>query len=208
MHCCVDNLHSGVANRHFEPASLPPIRRSHQHLQYHQYMSSLQHSSHACYHLQQISTPFVAYVCGHACRRVSALAGAATAVKSAMTALNTLMSGGDDQDGGPVQCNLLIQAAAAVPEQTSLPMQAIQAIESSLTYPEPTAKASWYSALHFYQIYNQSPLFPCVGMFFPSTFCYFWCLRTAMVVCDDMASGLNCQSMLARLRSLRQDEPC
>lgn len=73
-------------------------------------------------------------------RRLSALAGAATAVKSAMTALNTLMTGGDDQEGGPIQCNLLIQAAAAVPEQTSLPMQAIQAIENSLTYPEPTAK--------------------------------------------------------------------
>ena len=84
----------------------------------------------------------MAHVCCHACRRLSALAGAATAVKSAMTALNTLMSGGDDQNGGPVQCNLLIQAAAAVPEQTSLPMQAIQAIESSLTYPEPTAKVS------------------------------------------------------------------
>ncbi|KAL0023612.1 hypothetical protein WJX77_007042 [Trebouxia sp. C0004] len=73
-------------------------------------------------------------------RRLSALAGAARAVKSAMTALNTLMSGGDDQNGGPVQCNLLIQAAAAVPEQASLPMQAIAAIERSLTYPEPTAK--------------------------------------------------------------------
>ncbi len=71
-----------------------------------------------------------------------------------MTALNTLMSGGDNQEGGPVQCNLLIQAAAAVPEQTSLPMQAIAAIESSLTYPEPTAKASWYPALHDYQTVN------------------------------------------------------
>ena len=93
----------------------------------------------------------MAHICCHACRRLSALAGAATAVKSAMTALNTLMSGGDNQEGGPVQCNLLIQAAAAVPEQTSLPMQAIAAIESSLTYPEPTAKASWYPALHDYQ---------------------------------------------------------
>ncbi len=112
----------------------------------------------------------MAHVCCHACRRLSALAGAATAVKSAMTALNTLMSGGDDQNGGPVQCNLLIQAAAAVPEQSSLPMQTIEAIESSLTYPEPTAKVSWYSALHVHQTCNQFSLFTCMGLVFPVTF--------------------------------------
>ncbi len=112
---------------------------------------------------------FVAHICCDACRRLSALAGAATAVKSAMTALNTLMSGGDDQNGGPVQCNLLIQAAAAVPEQTSLPMQAIQTIESSLTYPEPTAKASWYSALHVDQSCSQFALCACLGLTFPVT---------------------------------------
>ena len=125
-----------------------------------------------------------------------------------MTALSTLMSGGDDQDGGPVQCNLLIQAAAAVPEQTSLPMQAIQAIESSLTYPEPTAKASWYSALHVDKTCSQSSLFTCMGLFFPIDFCWLWCLRTAMVACDGMASGLSCQSNLARLTLLKQDRTC
>lgn len=144
-------------------------------------------------------------LCGsYACRRLSALAGAALAVKSAMTALNTLMSGGDDEEGGPVQCNLLIQAAAAVPEQTSLPMQAIEAIESSLTYPEPTAKVSWYSALRVYQ----SCIVYLHGVIFSSDFCRLWCLRTAMVACDGMASGLNCQSNLARLTLLKQDQTC
>ena len=103
-----------------------------------------------------------------------------------MTALNTLMSGGDDQEGGPVQCNLLIKAAAAVPEQTSLPMQAIQAIQSSLTYPEPTARVNCHSSLHVYYIAIDLHCFPAWkhgSMFCPVTF-VIWCLRTAMVACD------------------------
>ena len=150
----------------------------------------------------------MAHVCCHACRRLSALAGAATAVKSAMTALNTLMSGGDDQNGGPVQCNLLIQAAAAVPEQTSLPMQAIQTIESSLTYPEVAAKVSWYSALLCYQSCKSVFIVFLLGIGFSSVFCCFWCLRTAMVVCDGMASSLNCQSKSAGLTLLKQNQLC
>ena len=81
------------------------------------------------------------------CRRLSALAGAAQAVKSAMTALDSLTSGGDDQSGGPVQCSLLAQAAGAVPEQGSLALQAIEDIENALTYPQVAAKASCNHAL-------------------------------------------------------------
>ena len=76
------------------------------------------------------------------CRRLSALAGAAQAVKSAMTALDSLTSGGDDHSGGPVQCSLLAQAAGAVPEQGSLALQAIEDIENALTYPQVAAKVS------------------------------------------------------------------
>ena len=57
-----------------------------------------------------------------------------------MSALTTLLNGGDDQQGGPVQCTLLAAAAAAVPEEGSLELQAIQAIEASLTYPQAPVK--------------------------------------------------------------------
>ena len=70
------------------------------------------------------------------------MAGAAQAVKSAITALNTLLNGGDDQQGGPVQCTLLARAAATVPEEGSLELHAIQAIEASLTYPQVAAKVT------------------------------------------------------------------
>ncbi len=79
-------------------------------------------------------------------RRLSALAGAAQAVKSAITALDTLASGGDDQQGGLVLCTLLSQAAAAVPPQGSPAMQAIEAIEGSLTYPQAPVKVWSHSS--------------------------------------------------------------
>ena len=61
-------------------------------------------------------------------------------MNAAIAALSTLRAGGDDPNGGPAQGSLLTQAASAVPDQGSLAMQAIEAIESSLTYPQAPAK--------------------------------------------------------------------
>ena len=61
-------------------------------------------------------------------------------MNAAIAALTTLRAGGDDPNGGPSQGSLLTQAAAAVPDQGSLAMQALEAIESSLTYPQAPAK--------------------------------------------------------------------
>ncbi|KAL3140400.1 hypothetical protein ABBQ38_004660 [Trebouxia sp. C0009 RCD-2024] len=73
-------------------------------------------------------------------RRLSALAGAAQAVQSAITALNTLSCGGDDQQGGPAQSPLLQGAVASVPAKHSSAMQAIEAIEAALTYSQAPVK--------------------------------------------------------------------
>ena len=73
-----------------------------------------------------------------------------------MSALTTLLNGGDDQQGGPVQCTLLAAAAAAVPEEGSLELQAIQAIEASLTYPQPAVKVT--VAPHCFDAVNSSLL--------------------------------------------------
>ena len=89
--------------------------------------------------------------CLFCCRRLSALAGAAQAVQSAVTAVNTLSCGGDDQHGGPAQSALLQQAVATVPEKDSSAMQAIQAIEAALTYSQAPVKV-WSSSLTAHQV--------------------------------------------------------
>ena len=74
------------------------------------------------------------------CRRLSALAAAAQAVQLAITAINTLSCGGDDQHSGSAQSVLLRQAVATVPDKNSSAMEAIEAIEAALTYSQAPAK--------------------------------------------------------------------
>ena len=78
--------------------------------------------------------------CLSGCRRLSALAAAAQAVQSAVTAINTLSCGGDDQHCGPAQSALLQGAVATVPDKHSSAMQAIEAIEAALTYSQAPVK--------------------------------------------------------------------
>lgn len=68
------------------------------------------------------------------------MGGAVQAVQAAITAINSLACGGDDQHAGPVQSALLQQAVATVPEKTSSAMQAIEAIEAALTYSQAPVK--------------------------------------------------------------------
>lgn len=82
--------------------------------------------------------------CLSGCRRLSALAAAAQAVQSAVTAINTLSCGGDDQHCGPAQSALLQGAVATVPGKGSSAMQAIEAIEAALTYSQASVQV-WSS---------------------------------------------------------------
>ena len=68
------------------------------------------------------------------------MAGAVQAVKAATAALKTLLSGGGDPSGGPVRCRLLTQATAALPVETSPALEALEAIQSALAYPQVAAK--------------------------------------------------------------------
>lgn len=70
------------------------------------------------------------------------MAGATQAVQSAITAINSLACGGDDQHSGPAQSELLRQAVATVPAKGSSAMQAIEAIEALLTNSQAPAKVS------------------------------------------------------------------
>ena len=61
-------------------------------------------------------------------------------MQSAVTALNTLSCGGDDQHGGPAQSALLQAAVATVPNKASSPMQAVEAIDAALTFSQAPVK--------------------------------------------------------------------
>ena len=68
------------------------------------------------------------------------MAAAAQAVQSAITAINTLSCGGDEQHCGPAHSALLQGAVATVPDKGSLAMQTIEAIEAALTYSQAPVK--------------------------------------------------------------------
>ena len=73
-------------------------------------------------------------------------------MQSAITAINSLSCGGDDQHGGSVQCTLLKQVVATVPEADSSALQTIADIEASLTYAQAPAKV----ILNLITVYNTS----------------------------------------------------